>query len=1116
MLPFDESDLRKEIPAPYLTRGRAYQAGGRVRNLAVRDGGARIGATVQGNRAKPYRTDVRLRNARGRVRIEGGCSCPMVFNCKHVAATLLEALAQRSSVTVARSPAPDPAPPPATANYALQAWLENLERAAHGGGKAAAPTEGERLLYILKLDRGLRQARAWVEIVVARPLKRGGYGKAQRWNGKLLSHARFVSETDRDILRWLEALRHNQPGAGLGTYALAGSAGAHVLARMLATGRCHWQSKDTPALAPGNPRGGAPAWRADDEGRQHVICADTEAVDTVLPLGPPWYVDAAHAQCGPLKTGLPDALAETIFAAPVLAPEDAAQAHERLRRHFSEGSSALPAVFETARIERPAPVPILHLFRDTLPVNYGHQWQLGAARLDMALAALHFDYAGTRIEAGDPGEFRTRLEGGQLRRIARNPKAESKALKTLARHGFTPVAEMPVFGTLPKRCQHALAIAAEDRDQALLHFSLEGIPALRTRGWRVEIDADYPYRIAEPGSDWYAQLDAEGPQADWFGLELGVTVDGVRVNLLPLVVQWLDDARRARFDLAGLPEDHIVLAHLPDGRIVPIPFARVRQVLAVLTELYDERPLDAHGRLKLARAQAAQLGALAEDLGSALVWSGETKLRELAQRLRAFRGLEPVVEPATLRTTLRPYQRDGLAWLRFLREYGFGGVLADDMGLGKTVQTLAHLLAEKDAGRLDRPALVVAPTSVLVNWRREAARLAPGLSLLTLHGAARKQDFDKLGAHDLVLTSYALLPRDAEALRAQPYHYVILDEAQAIKNPRAKAADTLRTLDTRHRLCLTGTPMENHLGELWSLFHFLMPGWLGDERRFRRLFRTPIEKHGNAERRAALTRRLKPFLLRRTKEQVAKELPPKNEIVREVELDGAQRDLYESIRVALHDKVRREVEKHGLARSQIVILDALLKLRQVCCDPRLLKLEAAKKVRQSAKLELLMEMLPELIEEGRRGLLFSQFTSMLALIEHELDALGIPYARLAGDTRDRATPVDRFQSGAVPLFLISLKAGGTGLNLTAADTVIHYDPWWNPAVERQATDRAHRIGQDKTVFVYKLITQGTVEEKISALQARKQALADGLYGDKKASGPAFTADDLEALFAPPG
>jgi len=347
----------------------------------------------------------------------------------------------------------------------------------------------------------------------------------------------------------------------------------------------------------------------------------------------------------------------------------------------------------------------------------------------------------------------------------------------------------------------------------------------------------------------------------------------------------------------------------------------------------------------------------------------------------------------------------------------------------------------------------------------------------------------------------------------QPYHLLILDEAQNIKNPRAQAAEVVRAISARHRLCLTGTPMENHLGELWSLFHFLMPGLLGEEPRFKHLFRTPIEKHGDDERRKLLVRRIRPFLLRRNKSQVAKDLPPKTEIVRTVGLEGAQRDLYETVRAAMHKKVREAVEQKGLDRSRIVILDALLKLRQCCCDPRLLKLDAAKKVKQSAKLDLLMGMLPEMVEEGRRILLFSQFTSMLALIEDELAKHKLDYVKLTGDTRDRATPIDQFQSGRVPIFLISLKAGGTGLNLTAADTVIHYDPWWNPAAEAQATDRAHRIGQDKPVFVYKLLTEHTVEEKIAAMQLHKKALAEALLGDGGAK-LKLSSTDLAQLFEP--
>jgi SNF2 family DNA or RNA helicase len=444
-----------------------------------------------------------------------------------------------------------------------------------------------------------------------------------------------------------------------------------------------------------------------------------------------------------------------------------------------------------------------------------------------------------------------------------------------------------------------------------------------------------------------------------------------------------------------------------------------------------------------------------------------------------------------------------------------GGILADDMGLGKTVQTLAHLLTDLRAGRLDRPSLVVSPTSLVANWAMEARRFAPDLDVLTLHGPRRKARFPDIADHHLVLTTYALALRDREALAAQPYHLLILDEAQAIKNPRAKVTRALASLEARSRLCLTGTPMENHLGELWSLIHFLEPGLLGDQRQFRRLFRNPIEKHGDAEREAILQRRLAPVMLRRTKGEVLGELPDKTEIERVVELESRQRDLYETIRLAMHDKIQGAIARQGLARSQILILDALLKLRQVCCDPRLVKLEAARGVRASAKLALLMDLLPEMVEEGRRVLLFSQFTAMLALIEEALTGCGLDFVKLTGRTRDRVTPIRRFQAEEIPIFLISLKAGGTGLNLTAADTVIHYDPWWNPAVQDQATDRAHRIGQSKKVFVYKLVTAGTVEQKILAMQARKRRLAASVFSESGAQGAArLSAEDLERLFAP--
>jgi SNF2 family DNA or RNA helicase len=422
---------------------------------------------------------------------------------------------------------------------------------------------------------------------------------------------------------------------------------------------------------------------------------------------------------------------------------------------------------------------------------------------------------------------------------------------------------------------------------------------------------------------------------------------------------------------------------------------------------------------------------------------------------------------------------------------------------------------EKDAGRLTRPALIIAPVSLMGNWRRETERFCPGLRCLVIHGKDRHEVAGSIAEYDIVIAPYSLLQRDRERWLKGKWHLVVLDEAQNIKNANTYAAQVAGELQTSHRLCLSGTPMENHLGEIWSLFHFLMPGFLGSQKRFSELFRVPIEKQGNPERMTQLRERITPFMLRRTKAVVAAELPPKIETVMRVELSGKQADLYETIRLGMEKTVREALDTKGLAKSQITILDALLKLRQVCCDPHLLKLDAAKKVKTSAKLEQLMELLPEMLAEGRRILLFSQFTSMLTLIEAELEKRKLSWVKLTGQSQKRDALIEQFTSGKVPLFLISLKAGGTGLNLPQADTVIHYDPWWNPAVENQATDRAHRIGQKQSVWVVKLVAQGTIEERILALQERKAALADSMYsGAVGRKQPLFSESDLSELLKP--
>ncbi|MFZ1428842.1 MAG: DEAD/DEAH box helicase, partial [Geminicoccaceae bacterium] len=780
--------------------------------------------------------------------------------------------------------------------------------------------------------------------------------------------------------------------------------------------------------------------------------------------------------------------------APPIEPAQVAMVRERL------GGLPAPAADVTEEVRRLPPRPTLTLASERL-LGWGED-----GLRDLAL--LRFDYDGMLVTPDDARQSLRRAEGNRVVVLPRQAKVERAAERRLRVLGL----------------EHVPALTSPSGSVAGKPFALLGgqaidwwrmvhecLPALRAEGWSIIVEPAFRHRVVEAADDWEASLGAAGA---WFALDLGIVVEGRRIPLLPVLAEALRQLGPDSRDLAALAPGGALYARLDDGRVIALPADRVRPMLETLVELFDARALSADGTLDVSLSQAL---ALAEHEASLrLRWLGAERLADLARRLRDLGAVGEAEPPAGLQATLRSYQRRGLAWLQFVAGLGLGGILADDMGLGKTIQTLAHILTEKAAGRLTAPALVICPTSLVANWRHEAQRFTPDLNVLTLHGADRAKRFAAIAGADLVISTYALLTRDAETLLPEPWHLVVLDEAQAIKNPSSKAAQLTASLNANHRLCLTGTPIENHLGELWSQLSFLVPGLLGDQRRFGRVFRTPIEKQGDTTRRDLLTRRIRPFLLRRTKGEVEADLPAKTEILRRVELTGEQRDLYETVRLAMHERVRQAVAAKGFARSRIVILDALLKLRQVCCDPRLVKLAAARRIAASAKLAHLLEMLPDLIEDGRRVLLFSQFTSMLDLIRPEIERAGLAYVELRGDTADRATPVASFQAGRVPLFLISLKAGGVGLNLTAADTVILYDPWWNPAVEAQAMDRAHRIGQDKPVFVYKLIAEGTIEERMLELQERKRALAAGVLSQAGGALAAFGEDDLQALFQPLG
>ncbi|MEI7606537.1 MAG: DEAD/DEAH box helicase [Rhodospirillaceae bacterium] len=721
---------------------------------------------------------------------------------------------------------------------------------------------------------------------------------------------------------------------------------------------------------------------------------------------------------------------------------------------------------------------------------------------------LHFEYGDHLVREDDPAQF-VRGDGDDdddgegpvfIRRDKRLEEAATAALRGL---GLTAVrvtaAGLPSGG-------RGYAFRSRNPKESWQWLVLSGAEDLRRKGWKVELGETFPYRVIEIADDW--DVDVVEAGNGWFSLDVGIEVEGRRVPLLPILIGIIERGGLA----SALAADGKVRAMLDDGRILALPAERVAKFLATLEEMISNGRVTKDGRLTMPSADVPTLVDLESIVGTR--WHGGERLRDLGRRLRTVNVPERIEPPPSFRASLRPYQRDGLDWLQFLRANEMGGILADDMGLGKTAQTLAHIAVERAAGRLKKPCLIVVPTSLVPNWVAEAGRFTPDLSVLVFHGLDRHSRRSEVSKADLVVTTYAILARDVDFLAAIEFHIVVLDEAQAIKNPLAKSTRAACKLKARYRLCLSGTPIENHLGEVWSQFAFLMPGILSDHKTFTARFRTPIEKRGDEDKRKQLAKRLRPFVLRRTKAAVATDLPPKTNIVNRVELASDQRDLYETIRLSMHQKVREEIARIGLARSKILILDALLKLRQACCDPRLVKLDSARRVSGSGKLDLLVNMVTSMIEEGRRILLFSQFTSMLDLIKEALKPTGIQYVELRGSTADRATPVERFQACEVPLFLISLKAGGRGLNLTAADTVIHYDPWWNPAVENQATDRAHRIGQVKPVFVYKLIASGTVEERILELQERKGSLADAMLDEGSWTG-SLTADDLDFLFDAP-
>ncbi|MEP6491857.1 MAG: DEAD/DEAH box helicase [bacterium] len=600
-------------------------------------------------------------------------------------------------------------------------------------------------------------------------------------------------------------------------------------------------------------------------------------------------------------------------------------------------------------------------------------------------------------------------------------------------------------------------------------------------GWRVEADGAV-YRA--PGNPRAAVRSG----IDWFELDAGVRYGDIEVSLRDLLA-----ARRAG----------AATIDLSDGSrgVIPVEWLARLGTLAAGGTVVD-------GVLRYSRAQTGLLDALLGTLPEANV---DATFETARAELRAFDRVAPADPPSTFRGTLREYQREGLGWLHFLRTFGLGGCLADDMGLGKTVQVLALLDSRRDASpaKETRPSIVVVPRSLVFNWLREAERFAPRLRVLDYSGTGRRLE-DIRGGVDVVITTYGTLRRDAVKLASIDFDYAILDEAQAIKTAGSASSKAARLLRADHRVAMTGTPIENRLEELWSLFEFLNPGMLGASSSFAALARLAEPGEGEPTGHQVLARALRPVILRRTKGQVAADLPARIEQTLSVDLEGAQRKFYDELLEAYRRSVLERVDTVGLGKARMHILEALLRLRQAACHPALA--DPARHAAPSAKLDALIPALEEVVAEGHKALVFSQFTSFLALLRARLDAAGVTYEYLDGRTRDRQAHVDRFEGDpACPLFLISLKAGGHGLNLVSADYVFILDPWWNPAVEAQAIDRAHRIGQTRRVIATRIVARDTIEEKILELQASKRALADAILGQDQGVLSQIGRAELEML-----
>ncbi|WP_151751803.1 DEAD/DEAH box helicase [Acinetobacter bereziniae] len=1075
-----------------------------------------IEAQVQGT--DYYETAVIYNPLKNQI-VDTDCSCPVAYDCKHAAALARYFYDQEMSNALSRQNLNHSEQTSATANQTAhgtaKAWLNQFKQQL-AQIQPATKKIPHQLIYIFQAKNNSAQLQLCV--YKARHNKDGKIRDTALYTSydNVLNERLKVSPEEKKIfshLYFFAKLNFNNAHFYPSSWDISGIYQEHLKTAIL-SGDCYGLDVQRPALTwselnykiefnwqskPEQQTEKLKAHFFDDQ--QLEITGEHAQHIYIIHSHPLSYLDLFKNQVGALESSYSSEMIEELLNMPQMPVELMPEFQQAIQPYSCFEDFPQAQSTQNVDILTGKPTPILRFGTHPQYDRLGHMHHY-------AFAEIEFEYQAGRIKAGFPDEcFVSNVQQKTVRQ-QRDLVIEKQYIATLmdaipSLQWITkiPKSKRPAFDNITEKS----IICADPTawiDQLIPENKIELL------GWKVEHTADSQFNLRATQNLQLSLTESEKKQ-DWFNVGATIQdVHGQTYNLIDLLGYAIQHNPHLLEDdyIMQMKDESFLIVHLREAQSqLALKVQDIKPILIYLKEIL-RHPESA----SLDQYDAAQFLDLQHHLG--MPWQSSERLQIFAEKLQSSYQHQ-IATPEGFQGELRPYQQQGLAWLQFLRETEHGGILADDMGLGKTAQTLAHILIEKQAGRLkQRPALIIAPTSLMHNWRKEAEKFTPELKVLVLQGQDRLEYFQDINNADVVLSTYPLIGRDEEFLLPHQYHLLILDEAQNIKNPRAKASQVVRQIKAKHRLCLTGTPMENHLGELWSLFHFLMPGFLYSQELFNKKYRNPIEKHADIPTKVKLVSRIKPFMLRRLKTEVAKELPEKTTIEVNIDMNEQQSKLYEAVRATMQKNIRELIAAKGFHRSQIQILSALLKLRQVCCHPSLLQLDQIKNQNvESAKLDHLLEMVQGMVEEGRKILIFSQFTTMLQLIEEHLKTLNIRNVKLTGQTKKRDEVITAFQSGEIPVFLISLKAGGVGLNLTAADTVIHFDPWWNPAAEDQASDRAWRIGQDKPVFVYKLITNQSIEEKILALQKNKADLAKSVLSIDHENEVKLSEDDVMSL-----